>query len=496
MISHTNRKFLLILYLQIVYTLIVSTDTFAQTKYKEINISNDTSLVITSITEFNFNYYAVGFKLKLSDIEKQKKQVLIKLNNNLDQIWVKELRNGELLNIYSNANNFVVTGKLYDSLGEQQAYTAKTDTLGNIIWENKDSNIGLKNTSYFSTSINDTILTLSSMRKLNDSLRVSILYTNSTGDSIRKLDFTPSILNKIYTGTLCEVNNIKHLNKQTFVTGRFDVEGFISKINLKENKVQTFSYYNYLNDNSVHTKKITDSYFSNNEHCFLSQLDKYYLLPNFQTKTVARFGLIITDTLFRLKSWIFLDDSTDYYRADELAFESKLIPINNDFIFGGNYNWSKTFGDYPNSDFFISSIKNDGSKKWKIIFEYPLFQTMYSYIKCNDESILMCGYTRENNGKLNGFLVKTDSIKYLSTNSQNAFQVLRISPNPSENFININNAEINEFDFKIYDLLGNIVISKQNNIESIIDISDLSNGLFIIEISCNKLFYRGKFIKK
>jgi hypothetical protein len=75
---------------------------------------------------------------------------------------------------------------------------------------------------------------------------------------------------------------------------------------------------------------------------------------------------------------------------------------------------------------------------------------------------------------------------------------LSIYPNPAQNFIRIaiGENEIANANLKIYDLLGTL-IHKQTLIEnnSLIDITKLINGTYVIEIEQKNIFFRSKLIK-
>tara|TARA_R110000787_G_scaffold96415_1_gene199716 strand:+ start:22667 stop:24334 length:1668 start_codon:yes stop_codon:yes gene_type:complete len=84
------------------------------------------------------------------------------------------------------------------------------------------------------------------------------------------------------------------------------------------------------------------------------------------------------------------------------------------------------------------------------------------------------------------------TIESLGTND-NKLQHVIIYPNPTKSILNIENAEYSMI--KIYDLLGRVVLSKNNiSLNERLNVSTLSSGTYLIKISKNNIIITDKFI--
>ncbi len=80
----------------------------------------------------------------------------------------------------------------------------------------------------------------------------------------------------------------------------------------------------------------------------------------------------------------------------------------------------------------------------------------------------------------------------LSINDNNLQNVI-IYPNPTTSILNIENAENSMIE--IYDLLGRVVLSENNiSLNKQLNVSNLSNGTYLIKISNNGQIKTDKFI--
>ena len=70
-----------------------------------------------------------------------------------------------------------------------------------------------------------------------------------------------------------------------------------------------------------------------------------------------------------------------------------------------------------------------------------------------------------------------------------------IFPNPSDGIISINNISSQKINIKVFNATGELKY-KEQNISSEIDLSNLSNGIYILEIEINSQFYYERLIKK
>ena len=70
-----------------------------------------------------------------------------------------------------------------------------------------------------------------------------------------------------------------------------------------------------------------------------------------------------------------------------------------------------------------------------------------------------------------------------------------IFPNPSDGIISIDNISSQKINIKVFNTTGELKY-KEQNISSEIDLSNLSNGIYILEIEINSQFYYERLIKK
>ena len=97
------------------------------------------------------------------------------------------------------------------------------------------------------------------------------------------------------------------------------------------------------------------------------------------------------------------------------------------------------------------------------------------------------------------YVMFLDNISVTSTNTLSTTNFvsnkLSISPNPANDFVNISNTEnIRVSNIKITDLNGRVI--KQNNFDNVsninLNVSDLSSGVYMMNINTNK----GSTVKK
>lgn len=168
----------------------------------------------------------------------------------------------------------------------------------------------------------------------------------------------------------------------------------------------------------------------------------------------------------------------------------------------GTNNLNITAGTGSNN--FILKLQNDGNFAWVRKFEGN--SNGQSVIVDNSNNIICTGYYGDsvdfdiNAGLLNKtslgesdyYVHKMDQLN-LSSDSFN-FKTFTIAPNPTNNFINITTQNpINAI--KIIDIAGrNTNITKFDNNK--IDVSNLQNGVYFLEINTDTGSFKEKFIKK
>ncbi|MDI9257899.1 T9SS type A sorting domain-containing protein [Flavobacterium sedimenticola] len=128
--------------------------------------------------------------------------------------------------------------------------------------------------------------------------------------------------------------------------------------------------------------------------------------------------------------------------------------------------------------------------------------TRHPYVQDNDNSSKVVLFDNQNNAyiKINNALDPTESGYYklnqtLDINDADLDNLISIYPNPAQNLININTNNIIK-EIAIYDLLGKRV-SATPITENTIDVSQLSKGIYIVEVTGdNDAVFSTKFIKE
>ncbi len=79
-------------------------------------------------------------------------------------------------------------------------------------------------------------------------------------------------------------------------------------------------------------------------------------------------------------------------------------------------------------------------------------------------------------------------------------EMISIYPNPTKGKISLISNESKNYVLKIFDLYGNVILEKSNNLateKQVIDLTGISDGIYILEISAEKsIYYYKKLVKK
>lgn len=167
------------------------------------------------------------------------------------------------------------------------------------------------------------------------------------------------------------------------------------------------------------------------------------------------------------------------------------VAIQNDgkIIIGGSFSEYK---DIINVN--IARLNNDSSGSVDMSFDtYNGFNDFVKVIKIqSDGKILVAGSFTKYNGVTRNRIIRLKGTPTLSTQEFEKNQY-PIYPNPTKEFINLsNNLKGN---FEIYDLLGKLLL-KGKDIENKINISSLTNGIYLLKIESEGKIISQKFIKE
>ena len=105
--------------------------------------------------------------------------------------------------------------------------------------------------------------------------------------------------------------------------------------------------------------------------------------------------------------------------------------------------------------------------------------------------ILVGGYFTDFNGTTTNRIVRLNGTPVLSNQDFDKKQ-FNIYPNPVKEIINLSN--ITETDFEIYDILGNLVSKGKS--QNQINVSSLTQGIYILKLKNGENIFNQKFIKE
>lgn len=157
---------------------------------------------------------------------------------------------------------------------------------------------------------------------------------------------------------------------------------------------------------------------------------------------------------------------------------------------------------YDDWDFWILKINSVGEIEWKKCLGGLYKDFAYSIIEDNYGNIYIGGNTRSNEGDVSGnhgwvdaWLVKLGD--FTNIDAKDVFTTSTVFPNPSHTYITIlvNNDNIRKQDLYIYNYRGQLIKSiKCNNLEKIIvDVSEFRKGLYFYRFN-DLTTLSGKFI--
>ena len=169
------------------------------------------------------------------------------------------------------------------------------------------------------------------------------------------------------------------------------------------------------------------------------------------------------------------------------------------FIVGG-YSWSNdgdVSGNHGESDYWIVKISPDGDLEWQKSLGGSEDDHAYSIQQTTDEGYIIAGSSESINGDVSGnhgerdfWIVKLSPVLGVLDNgiSSDIF----IYPNPIQDFLNLESQQPLET-VKIYNLQGQLIKEDTNRS---VDVSQLTTGLYFIQLSVEGKTVTKKFIKE
>ncbi len=136
-----------------------------------------------------------------------------------------------------------------------------------------------------------------------------------------------------------------------------------------------------------------------------------------------------------------------------------------------------------------------GSTGWYCIYNAQDYQEFWTYADNGTYTFMVCEYFGSPGNEI--YITDTaylnPNIGYITSSLKENSENLNIYPNPTSGIVNFDVCEqIKEI--KIYNYLGKIIRTEQKNINDQIDISNLKNGIYLIEIKTLNAIYSSKII--
>jgi uncharacterized delta-60 repeat protein len=170
------------------------------------------------------------------------------------------------------------------------------------------------------------------------------------------------------------------------------------------------------------------------------------------------------------------------------------LAIQNDgkIILGGGFNIYQ-----GNIERYIIRLNSDGSKDSSFNTGTSFNSVVYSVLQQSDRQILIGGnFTTYKGDNQSAYLIGLKSTATLSNeNFAKNKNLFSLWPNPVHNILNLNTSNINVLSIKIYDLQGKLIYTKEKESPSI-DVSNFSNGLYLMKLQTENGEISKKFIKQ
>lgn len=155
----------------------------------------------------------------------------------------------------------------------------------------------------------------------------------------------------------------------------------------------------------------------------------------------------------------------------------------------------------------ITKIDKNGNLKWQSIIDISIRDIFTDIALIPNKGFALTGYLDYNvmlpNDHQKMLLVVTDSLgcysstcNYTGMDEFSNITSLNIYPNPTSQYLNIRFNEISDkiIEVTLYNLLGEIVLFKKEDCDTI-DLTHLTNEVYIIEVRSESKIYRTKIIK-
>ncbi len=163
---------------------------------------------------------------------------------------------------------------------------------------------------------------------------------------------------------------------------------------------------------------------------------------------------------------------------------------------------------YGDGDYWIFKIDSVGNKIWDKRFGGPGVNQASSFIIMPDSSIFICGYaeagissvkTDSGNGSYDYWIVHFNYYNNTTgINSTNASHGITISPNPTQNILNVKGLLMGQYEAILFGVDGRVIKQSllQGGSEVIYSLDDVSPGMYLLRFNGDKFTATIKVVKE
>jgi hypothetical protein len=153
------------------------------------------------------------------------------------------------------------------------------------------------------------------------------------------------------------------------------------------------------------------------------------------------------------------------------------------------------------NDYWLKKHDNNKQLTWARYIGGDDYESLRDVLKTNDAGYLLIGESNSFNDYNSMYIVKIDSLGEGNYTNQievipNTTNELAIFPNPANDIVRIEFLNNNtNFEIEIFDVCGRMVIQNFScDYQNYLNIENLTNGLYIVKISCEKYSCQNKLI--
>ncbi|MEG1592256.1 T9SS type A sorting domain-containing protein [Chryseobacterium sp.] len=173
---------------------------------------------------------------------------------------------------------------------------------------------------------------------------------------------------------------------------------------------------------------------------------------------------------------------------NDYAYSTQQTPDGGYIVAGGAQSVDgDVIGNHGNNDFWIVKLSSSGIIEWQKTLGGSAFDDAYSIKLTNDGGFIIAGITQSADGDVTGYHGNGDAwiVKlgaFLSTNESSIKNNISIYPNPTKDFVNIDNLP-SEATISITDASGRKISSKKYSGKNVsMNTSGFINGNYIIQV--------------